>query len=58
MAGKVKQGYCWCEKDRAFPEGIMKLIPPESVGKYCICHTCLVNYKEEESVEVIKANNQ
>ncbi|WP_084268614.1 cysteine-rich CWC family protein [Oceanobacillus damuensis] len=43
----VKQGYCWCEKESAFPEGIIKLIPVQCIGKQCICHKCLVNYKGE-----------
>ncbi|WP_246064824.1 cysteine-rich CWC family protein [Melghirimyces algeriensis] len=33
-------GTCWCGKE-VFPKEIFQLLPPEAIGKKCICKECL-----------------
>ncbi|MGO4106997.1 cysteine-rich CWC family protein [Paenibacillus sp. YAF4_2] len=43
LAG-LPAGACWCSKE-AFPQAIFENIPPELLGKACVCKACLDRLK-------------
>ncbi|MED4081162.1 cysteine-rich CWC family protein [Halalkalibacterium halodurans] len=43
-------GDCWCN-DEVFPNGIFLLVPPEHVGKSCICRECVIQFRKSKNKE-------
>ncbi|MGX9136025.1 cysteine-rich CWC family protein [Rummeliibacillus sp. JY-2-4R] len=39
MAGTSEQDHCWCKNVKISKE-VLKLVPVEMKGKYCICQNC------------------
>ncbi|MCM3626943.1 cysteine-rich CWC family protein [Paenibacillus glycanilyticus] len=49
LAG-IPAGECWCSKE-TFPRAVFERIPPESLGKACVCQSCLERLKREANEE-------
>ncbi|WP_091187483.1 cysteine-rich CWC family protein [Paenibacillus catalpae] len=49
LAG-IPAGSCWCSKE-TFPQVVFEQIPPEWLGKACVCQACLHKLKQESMKE-------
>jgi hypothetical protein len=45
---------CWCDSQE-FPRELLAQLPPNEVGRRCICQTCLEDYRNRSGVSGIKS---